>query len=280
MPIVNPASGGVPLKRSRFFIALILSLTFLSSVSLASDPLYLYGLPQGSAGRIVDHQIYILCNNAKTKFADWVSYIVSPETVQVNTKTTRCWKADPLIPPDETLEPSDYKGAHKELHTDRGHQAPLASFKGTSCWAETNYLSNITPQSSGLNQGPWRLLEEHVRDLAREGYTVYVMTGTLYEHPMPSLPKADEPHQIPSGYWKIAAYERVPGDPSTLHCEAWIMDQNTARKTDFRTTRVSVDEVEMRARIDVFSELDDSLEKDVEGSTGDNTFAFQNRKEK
>lgn len=192
----------------RFFLGLALLL--YSTAPLAAAPLCLYGAPQGSDGKVIDHDIYLLCNNGETKFADWVTYVVSPETISGSGKTTRCWKADPMLSPAETLEPADYKGAHAALHTDRGHQAPLASFKGTSCWAETNYLSNITPQMSELNQGPWRLLEEHVRDLARQGYQVYVMTGPLYERPMPTLPGADEPHRVPSGYWKICVTQDRP----------------------------------------------------------------------
>jgi endonuclease G len=56
----------------------------------------------------------------------------------------RNWGNDPLIDDDESLEEPDYKGAFKQLKTDRGHQAPLASFAGHRAWSELNYLSNIT----------------------------------------------------------------------------------------------------------------------------------------
>ena len=61
--------------------------------------------------------------------------------------------------------PDDYTGANAALGTDRGHQAPLASFAGTDHWRDTNVLSNITPQASALSQGPWARLETRVRDL-------------------------------------------------------------------------------------------------------------------
>lgn len=34
---------------------------------------------------------------------------------------------------------------------------------------------------------------------------VYGITGPLYEQIIPQLPGADEPHVVPSGYWKILA---------------------------------------------------------------------------
>ena len=86
--------------------------------------------------------------------------------------------------------------AHDSLDTDRGHQAPLASFKGSRYASQVNYLSNITPQKSDLNQGAWKDLEDQVRDIVRTGRTVYVMTGTLYETDIGELPFADEDHGL------------------------------------------------------------------------------------
>ena len=114
------------------------------------------------------------------------------------------------MPATSTLEPDDYRGANAALQTDRGHQAPLAAFTGTDHWRETNYLSNITPQSSGLNQGPWVRIETAARNLARQN-AIYVMTGPLYEREMPDLPGADEAHQVPSGYWKTASMKPSGG---------------------------------------------------------------------
>ncbi len=161
---------------------------------------FLYGYPTGTPATndLIIRDCYALSSNDSTKFADWVAYRLNSETIFVPATITkevrleRVWKADPWLDPDETLEPTDYKGAHAALKTDRGHQAPLASFKGTGCWAETNFLSNITPQKSALNQGPWRILEDKVRDLAAK-QTVYVITGPLYEREMKRLPGADEP---------------------------------------------------------------------------------------
>ena len=132
--------------------------------------IFFYGYPKGTpkTNDMIIRDNYALSSNDATKFADWVCYVLDNEIISGDVKTKRNWKADPWLADNETLEPDDYKDAHSILQVDRGHQAPLASFKGTKSWSETNYLSNITPQKSELNQGPWKQLEDKVRDLAKE----------------------------------------------------------------------------------------------------------------
>ena len=166
------------------------------------------GCPSGApeTNTRVIREIYTLSANRHTKLADWVAYRITAETIGTSKDLNRSWRADPLLLDDETLEPEDYRGASKALAVDRGHQAPLAAFAGTLFWRDTNYLSNITPQKKALNQGPWRILEERVRTLAFERREVYVLTRPVFDSSAgetASLPGADEPHSIPSGYWKI-----------------------------------------------------------------------------
>jgi endonuclease G len=192
---------------------------------------------------IVRRSSHTLSNNAETKFADWVAYEVASAAIGKSQK--RVWRADPKIPADQTLEPGDYKGAHKALKTDRGHQAPLASFTGAPDWETTNYLSNITPQKSALNQGPWKNLEEAVRSLAKsEAGTVHVLTGPLYEREMPPLPEADEPHRVPSGYWKIVMLTRA----GTLLVAGFVLDQETPRRANYCDGSFNVAVVEIARR--------------------------------
>ncbi|WPZ35535.1 DNA/RNA non-specific endonuclease [Thalassobaculum sp. OXR-137] len=205
--------------------------------------------PQGSgtlANQVIVRPAYTLSNNPVTKFADWIAYTVDARNF--GPSRTRTWKADPDLPESATLEPEDYRDAAAILKTDRGHQAPLASFAGMESWATTNYLSNITPQASALNQGPWVRLETAVRALATGmGGTVHVVTGPLYERPMPSLPGADEPHVVPSGYFKIVAIGRGRS------VVAFTMDQDLDRAADFCATRVPIYELEVRVRLHFFA---------------------------
>jgi len=229
---------------------------------------FIYGIPLGTSvtNDIIIRDIYAMSTNDSTKFADWVAYRLDVETVVGEVKTKRVWKADPWLADEETLEPEDYKGAYKALNTDRGHQAPLASFKGTKCWDQTNYLSNITPQKSELNRGPWRVLEGKVRAFVKANRVGYVLTGPLYEKNMPMLPGADEEHRIPSGYWKIFIYNKNSKDINSLMTASFIFPQDTPSKVNILDYMVTIDEVEKRSCLDVLWELPDNIEDKVESA--------------
>lgn len=214
---------------------------------------FLHGPPAGAPGTndLVVRDIYALSNNEDRKMADWVAYRIHHRTVE-GPAIQRRWRPDPWLDGDERLERDDFDEAHGGLGVDRGHQAPLASFRGTLKADQTNYLSNVTPQRSALNRGPWRELEEAVRDVARRD-TVHVVTGPLYEREMPELPEADEPHAVPSGYWKVVALDGSDG----VEAVAVVMDQETLRGSDYCGHRVPVEEVEERSGLDVFPRLGD-----------------------
>ncbi len=144
---------------------------------------------------------------------------------------------------------------------------PLAAIAGTASWKATNFLSNITPQKSALNQGSWKNLEAAVRATAqRPGVqAVFVMTGPLYERPMPPLPGADEPHRVPSGYWKIVSTVLN----KELAVAGFILDQDTPRRANFCQFATTIDEIERRSHLDFFHELDPKMESKVESDASE-----------
>ena len=242
----------------RHLALVVVAFAFIHHGSFATaqdgEPMCLYGCPDGTpeTNVSVERAIYALSSNGKTKFADWVAYRVVED--QFGPSRNRSWRADPDIPPEQTLEPDDYKGAHAALGTDRGHQAPLATFAGTSDWQQTNYLSNITPQRSDLNQGSWVGLENAERELVRSGdvAVLFVLTGPLYEREFGVLPGADEPHIIPSGYWKVLY---VPDGKIGVQAVSFIFEQETPRDADYCDHIVVLNEVEERSGLDLFPEF-------------------------
>lgn len=237
------------------------------------------GCPTGAPEEndLVIREIYALSNNGKTKFADWVAYRVTRETIGSSNSLERLWKNDDLLHPDNTLEgekkdskqgKDDYKLANKKIGTDRGHQAPLAAFAGTHFWRATNFISNITPQKSGLNQGPWKRLEEAVRDAAYELGDVYVVTGPLFDPDgnQMNLPKADEEHRVPTGYFKVIAYK------IGKKLVALIFDQNAEKNMNYCEGIVSLTEVESNSGLTIFplaTDLSDDLRSNLGCSVSD-----------
>lgn len=229
---------------------------------------FIYGYPKGSPtyNDLIIRDIYALSSNDSTKFADWVAYRLDSATITGPSQKERKWLADPWLSPWETLEPEDYKNAPETMKIDRGHQAPLANFKGTNVAWETNYLSNITPQKSELNRGVWKELEDWERNLTYRYGLLYVMTGPLYEEDFGRLPNADEPHRIPSGYWKIIVIPKNGNiaDSMNLQIFSFIFFQNTPSKSVLQSHLVSIDEIERRANLDFFWTLSEKTQSILE----------------
>jgi endonuclease G len=225
---------------------------------------FFLGYPLGTPATndLIIRDIYALSNNDDTKFADWVAYRLTWREVDGIASIDRKWMKDPYLDDDETLEPQDYKGASKAIDIDRGHQAPLASFKGSPWASGTNYLSNITPQKKNLNQGTWKNLEERIRDIVFTGKIVYVMTGPLYEKELEGLPNCSKPHKLPSGYWKIVIV--TERDSNEFQYAAFLFEQDAPKKGKIIDYLTTVDEIEERSKLNFFWEMDANLEKEIE----------------
>lgn len=227
-----------------------------------ADQHCLFGCPQGTpaANQLIARSIYALSNNPVTKFADWVAYKVNQNNL-TGPKRTRVWKKDPDMNAADTITPNEYGRANEMLGVDRGHQAPLAAFKGHQAWEMTNFLSNITPQSSKLNQGPWKNLEAAVRNLANAtGQDVFVMTGPLYEWLMLKLPATDKDHRVPSSYWKIVAIQ----DGTNVKAAGFYFYQTTPRGANYCDHMKTVDFIEAKSGLNVFTGFGN--EADLESS--------------
>lgn len=255
----------------KYFITTVV--IFVSAITFAQEPRqeihckhFFYGYPFGAqqSNDLIIRDIYALSNNDETKFADWVAYKLTMHEVDGELTIERAWKSDPWLDENETLETSsdDYERANKKLKTDRGHQAPLASFKGSRYASQTNYLSNITPQKAALNQGPWKKLEDKVRDIVFHCNEVYVMTGPLFEREMNTLPESDEPHKVPSGYWKIICTEVS----DAINIAGFIFDQETPRRDKVIDHLETIDEIEQRSGLDFLWLLEDNKEHPLEAN--------------
>lgn len=224
------------------------------------------GCPSGGSLVTLNRQAYTLNNNASTKFANWVAYKITKQTPASG--RPRNWKTDPDVPAGETLSPLDYTGANVALKIDRGHQANLASMGGVGDWQALNYLTNITPQKSDLNQGAWARLEDQERSLSKASDVdaVYVTTGPLYEKNIGTLPGTNKVHTIPSGYWKVIF---TGGTPASGLYAAFIMEQSTPRSASFCDFQVAVGEIEERSGLTLWGSLPEDVQADLKSKRGE-----------
>lgn len=232
---------------------------------------FVHGRPLGSPATndLIIRDLYALSSNDSTRFADWVAFRLTAAEVVGRLDLDRDWHIDPWLDPGETLEADeageddDYVDAHEDHDYDRGHLVPLASVRGSQQASEVNFYSNIVPQLGPLNQGPWRRLEDAERELVCAGNVVWVMAGTLYDGvPAPFLPRADETHTVPTGFWRVMAFH----NPDTLWVAAFTFEQDTPGSDALAGHLTSVDDVEARSGLDLFHRLPDEEETQLEAA--------------
>lgn len=146
----------------------------------------------------------------------------------------------------------------------------MAGLGGVSDWPSLNYLSNITPQKSALNQGAWAALENRVRELAKQAdvSVVHVVTGPLFERHIATLPE-DATVEIPSGYWKVLFTGTAPSK-SEGNYAAFIMDQNMPRSANFCDYQVTVEAIEHKTKpvLTLWSALPEAVASEVKTTKG------------
>lgn len=142
---------------------------------------------------------------------------------------------------------------------DRGHMAPnyaIATRYGVEAQEETFLMSNIVPQSPGLNRGIWRELESLVADWSQQYEEVWVVTGPIYDQTAEYL---DSGVEVPDAFYKVLMDVTERNRIQTL---AFVLPQSGG--DSLRDFLVSVDKVESWTGLDFFPELPDDAEVVIE----------------
>lgn len=210
-------------------------------------------MPDSIESHIVDYKGMTISFNKQLHIPNWAAWDLTRDesqgTVARHNKFSRDYDVDGC--PD----PSDYRNAGY----DRGHMAPAGDMKwDQQAMIETFNLTNIVPQSSALNQGAWRIVEEKCRARTERDSVLYIVCG-----PVPG----EEPIEyiganrvaVPRRFFKVIC---APYSP-TPYAIGFIMP-NAKVQGGAATTAVTVDEVEALTGYDFFSALPDSLENEIE----------------
>ncbi|WP_322619052.1 DNA/RNA non-specific endonuclease [Vibrio parahaemolyticus] len=210
------------------------------------------GIPSSNSDQFLCRDGYAVGYNYNTKNADWVAYHITAESVNITNKRSNAFQEDTEMPDYARSTLADYKGSGY----DRGHLAPSATMDFTQESMKQSFLmSNMSPQLPGFNRVGWRVLEEHVRDLANEYNELYVVTGPIYQGNEGTIGNGVV---IPSAFYKVIL------DPSFDEAIAFIVphrDVSSSELTNFITT---IDEVERQTRLDFFAQTPDSIEDNME----------------
>ncbi len=121
------------------------------------------------------------------------------------------FRTDPRLSAEESASCDDHAGSGY----DRGHIVPRDDMNRTAmAQANTFFLSNMAPQTPALNRGLWRWLEELVRSYAKKYGTIFVMTGSVVQEPVQTVPSGRV--GVPSRSYKVLLRTNPGGTPTAL----------------------------------------------------------------
>ncbi|MFM8566118.1 MAG: DNA/RNA non-specific endonuclease [Gemmatimonadota bacterium] len=202
---------------------------------------------------------------------NWVSYALELSHFGGEDRCD-CFTYDPELPAAGRYSTADYTGAGSAAGygIDRGHLARSADRTGGPLDnARTFYFSNIIPQASDNNQGPWAALETYLADLAAAGgKEVYIITGASGAK---GTVKGEGRITIPSTVWKVALVvprdTRLAGITSAADVQvvAVVMPNDAGiRAVAWQTYRTTIDAVEALSGRDLLRLLPDAIETELE----------------
>ena len=145
------------------------------TTSESEQPLEVPHSPAKTRQQIIRHLGYITSYNEDLRIPNWVAYELTPYEARAHGKRSGEFQRDPDAK-GTSASPSDYSRSGYG----RGHMAPAGDMKWSSkAMHETFYLSNICPQDNSLNAGLWNDLEMGLRQMSRQGKTLYIVCGPL-----------------------------------------------------------------------------------------------------
>ena len=207
--------------------------------------------------------------------SNWIAYNLDSDD-RGPADRCECFTHDPSLPGTvPVISTDDYTGSgfsrgHLVMSEDRTSGGSSSTPVQTSIDnARTFLFSNIIPQTSANNGGPWLDLESHLGALATTGgKEVYILAGgAAYSGTLKSEGKV----AIPTRTWKVAVI--LPDgqglssidDPSDFEIIAVDMPNATSGlSSSWETYRVSVDQVEALIGYDLLAALPDAIECRVE----------------
>lgn len=201
--------------------------------------------------QVVQRTAYTLAYNETHEQANWVAYTLTKEHLGTGVERSNRFMEDPLVS-TQTATNADYA----KSGYDRGHLAPAADMSWSlQVMQESFYYSNMSPQLPGFNRGIWKKLEEKVRAWAFIYDTLYVVTGPILEPGLPTI----GPNQVsvPKAYYKALIA------PSQHKGIAFILP-NAKSDLELAVFSVSIDDLEAKLHRDLFYQLNDQLEHQLE----------------
>ncbi|MGB8510791.1 MAG: DNA/RNA non-specific endonuclease, partial [Pyrinomonadaceae bacterium] len=159
---------------------------------------------------------------------------------------------------------TDYSGSGY----DRGHMTPSADRTSTIPDNSATFLmTNMIPQLPANNQGPWASMENYLRTLVTAGNELYIISGGTGNQGT----IANGHVTVPTQTWKVViVIPQGTDDVSRVNTAtrtiAVILPNSGSINADWKTYRVSVDQVEGLTGFDFFSNVPANIQSVIEAT--------------
>ncbi len=222
---------------------------------------------------LLDKPQFAISYNRDLGRPNWVSWHLD-NTWLGSTPRQDDFRADTTLPAGwYQVQGTDYSGSG----FDRGHNCPSADRTLTVADNSATFLmTNMMPQAPDNNQGPWANLETYCRTLVSQGNELYIITGgsgtggTGSNGGVTSTIAGGHVN-VPSQTWKVilvlpAASGNDVSRVTTATRTIAVKMPNTQgiRANDWKTYRVSVDQIETLTGYDFFSNVPASVQSVIE----------------
>jgi len=212
--------------------------------------------PYGKVEFVFSRSTYALGFDADNRIPLWTIYRINKNSILDSTTSLRkkhpSFISDLCLPTQFRIKSSYYNGSGY----DRGHMAPFNNIVKDSYTAQiSNILTNIAPQSIGLNRGIWKKLEIYEKELVQKSIVneLFVISGPIYNET-----KKDYIYNgqilVPTAYYKIL-YN--PSNNTTLSFIFANKNKYTDKEKELSNHLTSIDEIEKLTNFDFFYKLEE-----------------------
>lgn len=203
----------------------------------------------------LDHQFFRILYSTSRNIAYFSEYtLTAQDLAEAHVERANSFRADPLL--IERGLPAVSKNDYARSGYDRGHLAPSGDFRRShEAEDSTNVMSNMVPQSPGLNRNVIKTLEEKVRTWATCEEKIHIVTGPVLEDGLESLKTSKTPLPIPRRTFK-AVYDLTPPHKTI----AFLLSQQDGKKEVLSERTTTVRDLEKIIGLDLFAHIADSAE--------------------
>lgn len=213
---------------------------------------------------IMQKRGYTIGFSKKHKHAYWVAYQLKCSETNGNVARGNYFREDQILGKYSPSSNDYYASGY-----DKGHLLPAGDNKSDSVAMYDSFLmSNVSPQIPAFNRGIWKRLEEQVRKWACQYDSIYVVTGAFLNDSLTSIGKGKV--SVPDFYYKsILAYSKEHQSTISFYMYQYTEEEN------FFAFALSTDSLESKLGYDLFPNLDDKAENQIESRVDSSFWGFE-----